>query len=122
MINSKKNIEILGTILFITLLIGYYISEDTLGGAREDYLFHEKFIILFAEDFKSTFENYGKGELFARNSPIFYIFISFFYKLGITLENIRYLNIISLLLMLLILIASKFGISSMSLIIITSSS
>ena len=62
------------TLLFISIIFSYFFSEDTLGGAKQDYLFHEKFIILFAEDFKNTFNNYGQDDLYARNSPIFYIF------------------------------------------------
>ena len=90
------------TLLFISIIFSYFFSEDTLGGAKQDYLFHEKFIILFAEDFKNTFNNYGHDDLFARNSPIFYIFLSFMYKAGIDLDSIRYLNFISILLLIYI--------------------
>ena len=86
----------LGIILFISIIFSYIFLEDTLGGAKHDYLFHEKFIILFAEDFKNTFDNYGQNDLFARNSPIFYIFISLIYKAGLDLDTIRYVNIISI--------------------------
>ena len=55
------------TLLCISIILAYFFSEDTLGGAKHDYLFHEKFIILFAEDFKNTFSNYGQDDLFARN-------------------------------------------------------
>ena len=99
---SKSNkLFFLGTLLFISIILAYIFSEDSLGGARNDYLFHEKFIILFAEDFKSTFINYGQGELYARNSPVFYIVLSFFYKSGISLDVIRYLNVISIPLLIL---------------------
>ena len=99
---SKSNkLFFLGTLLFISIILAYIFSEDSLGGARNDYLFHEKFIILFAEDFKSTFINYGQGELYARNSPVFYIVLSFFYKSGISLDVIRYLNVISIPLFIL---------------------
>ena len=90
------------TLLFISILFSYFFSEDTLGGARQDYLFHEKFIILFSEDFKNTFNNYGHDNLFARNSPIFYIVLSLIYKVGIDLDSLRYLNIISILLLVYI--------------------
>ena len=84
------------TLLCISIILAYFFSEDTLGGAKHDYLFHEKFIILFAEDFKNTFNNYGQDDLFARNSPIFYIFLSLIYKAGLDLDTIRYVNIISI--------------------------
>lgn len=94
--NNSRNILILGTILFLSIIFSYIILEDTLGGAKHDFNFHEKFVILFAENFKSTFRDYGKGELFARNSPVFYIILSFIYKIGIELDKVKYLNIISI--------------------------
>lgn len=97
--DKSRNIFILATILFLSILFSYIILEDTLGGSKQDFIFHEKFVILFAEDFKNTFNEYGKGELLARNSPVFYIFLSLIYKSGIDLDNIKYLNIISILLL-----------------------
>ncbi len=90
------------TLLCISIILAYFFSEDTLGGAKQDYLFHEKFIILFAEDFKNTFSNYGQDDLYARNSPIFYIFLSLIYKAGLDLDTIRYVNIISIPLLIYI--------------------
>ena len=94
--NNKNKIFILGIFFLISIIFSYFFSEDTLGGARIDYNFHEKFIVLFAEDFKNTFNNYGHDELYARNSPVFYIFLSLIYKAGIDLESIRYVNVISI--------------------------
>ena len=97
----NKNI-FLGAFFFLSIIFSYIFLEDTLGGAKHDYLFHEKFIILFAEDFKNTFNNYGQDDLFARNSPIFYIFLSLIYKAGLDLDTIRYVNIISIPLLIYI--------------------
>ena len=94
--NNTLKITFFGLFLFVTIIFSYIFSEDTLGGAKNDYLFHEKFIVLFASDFFETFKNYGQGDLYARNSPIFYIILSFLHKIGINLENIRYLNIVSI--------------------------
>ena len=94
--DKSKNIFILGVVLFLSIIFSYIILEDTIGGAQNDFNFHKKFIILFAEDFKNTFYNYGRGELLARNSPIFYIFLSFLYKIGIEIDKLKYLNIISI--------------------------
>ena len=74
--DKPKNIFVLGVLLFLSIIFSYIILEDTIGGAKNDFIFHKKFIILFAEDFKNTFNEYGKGELLARNSPVFYIFLS----------------------------------------------
>ena len=100
--NKINKIFFLGILLFISIIFSYVFLEDTLGGAKHDYIFHEKFIILFAEDFKNTFDNYGQDNLFARNSPIFYIFISLIYKAGLDLDTIRYVNIISVPLLIYI--------------------
>ncbi len=94
--DKPKNIFILGVLLFLSIVFSYIILEDTIGGAKNDFIFHKKFIILFAEDFKNTLSNYGKGELLARNSPVFYIFLSLIYKSGIGLDNLKFLNIISI--------------------------
>ena len=94
--DKSKNIFILGTILFLSIIFSYIILEDTLGSSKNDFDFHEKFVILFAEDFKNTFREYGKGELTARNSPVFYIVLSLIYKSGIEYDKIKYLNIISI--------------------------
>lgn len=93
--NKSNKKTYFGMFIFISILFSYIFLEDTLGGARHDYHFHEKFIILFAEDFKNTFNNYGQNELFARNSPTFYIILSLIYRFGLELDSIRYLNFIS---------------------------
>ena len=100
--NKSNKLFFLSILLFISIIFSYVFFEDTLGGARQDYLFHEKFIVLFADDFKNTFSNYGDADLFARNSPIFYILFSFLYKIGIDLESLRYLNIVSIPLLTLL--------------------
>ena len=94
--DKSKNIINLGAVLFLSIIFSYIILEDTICGAKNDFVFHKKFIILFAEDFRNTFNEYGKGDLLARNSPVFYIFLSLIYKSGIDLDNIKYLNIISI--------------------------
>ena len=77
-------------ILFLSIGLGYYLEEDSLGGAKQDYLFHEKFFYFFLNDFKQTVSNYGSGELYARNSPIFYIFFALLLKIGFTIESLKY--------------------------------
>ena len=94
--DKSKNIFILGTILFLSIIFSYIILEDTLGSSKNDFDFHEKFVILFAEDFKNTFREYGKGDLTARNSPVFYIVLSMIYKSGIGYDEVKYLNFISI--------------------------
>ena len=93
--NNTSKINVLGLVFFVSIIFSYIISEDTLGGAKHDFIFHERLIVSFANDFFYTFNNYGDGDLFTRNSPIFYIILSFLFKLGIELESIRYLNLVA---------------------------
>ena len=99
--DKSKNIFILA-ILFLSIIFSYIILEDTLGSSKNDFDFHEKFVILFAEDFKNAFREYGKGDLTARNSPVFYIVLSLIYKSGIGYDKIKYINIISIPLLIYI--------------------
>ena len=94
--SKDQKINFFGFFLFFTLIFAFFYSEDLLGGAQHDFNFHKKFIILFSEDFFNTLRNYGSDSLIAQNSPVFYIFISFLFKMGMDFESIRYLNIISI--------------------------
>ena len=93
----NKKILILPIILIISLIFSYYFGEDTLGGAKHDYLHQVKFILSFSENFFYTFQNFGIGELQARNSPIFSIGAAFLINLGLDLELFRYLNCLIIL-------------------------
>ena len=93
--------EIIFLFFYLTILLGYFFNEDTLGGARHDFLYHYKISESFNNDFFQTFKIFGDtttGSVFnTRNSPIFWIIIGFFDKV-FSLEIIRFLNsIISLL-------------------------
>ena len=92
---SKKNKNILYTVILLGLLslvFGAYIGEDSLGGAKHDYLFHEKFIISFSNNFTETFNLYGNNYE-VRNSPVFYIYSSIIIKNGVNIENLKYFNL-----------------------------
>ncbi len=95
----KKNkiLYLLPIILFGSIFISYYYGEDSLGRASGDSLYHERFIYLFAENFIDGIQKYGTEEFTARNSPVFYIISSLFFKIGLSIENLKYLNLISLL-------------------------
>ena len=92
--NNSTKISIFGGLLFLSIIFSYVVSEDTLGGAKQDYYTYENFIYLFADDFINTFKNYPSYE-FTRNSPFFYIIFSQLYKLGLDLNTLRHLNVIS---------------------------
>ncbi len=78
-------------IFYISILIGFYLNEDTLGGSESDYRFHLEFIDLFSDNIFNGLLVYGYEDYPVRNSPVFYIILSFINKL-ISLEQIRYLN------------------------------
>ena len=93
----NKKILILPIVLIISLIFSYYFGEDTLGNAKHDYLFQVSFILSFSENFFDTFQNFGIGELRARNSPVFSIGTAFLINLGLDLELLRYLNCLIIL-------------------------
>ena len=95
----KKVVNLLFVLTLISLIIGYFFSEDSLGGAKHDYIFHEKFIKLFAEDFYNTIRLYGSEDFSARNSPIFYIVLSFLLKFDLPLAMVKYINFFVLILL-----------------------
>lgn len=105
MINLKNHLD-KNTILFVILILcslffSFFFEEDSLGGAKHDYLFHEKYFSLFSENFFQTIKEYGtKNEV--RNSPFFYILFSYIYKYGGDLTIIKYLNLIIVFLIIVI--------------------
>tara|TARA_B100000315_G_C14575649_1_gene587753 strand:+ start:673 stop:1926 length:1254 start_codon:yes stop_codon:yes gene_type:complete len=99
-INSfKKNYIFF--VCYLTVLIGFYFNEDALGGAKTDYLFHIEFIELFYKDLIYGIKNYGYDAYIARNSPVFYIILSFLNKL-LSLDLIRLFNTVASLILAII--------------------
>lgn len=83
-------------IFYISILLSFYFNEDALGGSENDYKFHLQFIELFGDNLLNGLLVYGYEGYPARNSPTFYIILSFINKF-INLEQIRFLNTISAL-------------------------
>ena len=105
---SKNNKNILYVVIIlglVSLVLSAYLGEDSLGGARHDYLFHEKFIIAFSENFKQTINQYGNN-FEVRNSPIFYIYSSLFVKNGVKIEYLKYFNLIIIIPLIIFFIKS----------------
>ena len=90
---KNKFFFIIPTLFLLSLFFSIFYGEDTLGGAKHDYFYHEKYFTLFAENFYKTFSEYGNN-FEVRNSPVFFIFFSFFVKFGIDIENLKYLNLL----------------------------
>ena len=78
---------------YLTILVGFYFDEDNLGGAMHDATIHFEISKNFTENFSQTFKNFGTHEsgLSTRNSPIFWIFLSFLSKY-LSYDVIRILN------------------------------
>ena len=96
MINKNKESLII-IFLYFSFFVSLYFGEDSLGGAKHDFEFHEKFIFSFAENFKFSLINYGYDDLYARNFPTFYILLSLLYKIGLSIEQIRFINIFTII-------------------------
>ena len=71
--SKDQKLNFFGFFLFFFRIFAFFSSEDLLGGAQHDFIFHKKFIILFSEDFFNTLRNYGSDSLIAQNS-LFFIF------------------------------------------------
>ena len=82
--------------VLLSFLIGFFLGEDSLGGGKNDYLYHEKYFLNFYENFFYTFQNYGMDQVNSnvRNSPLFYMVFSFFLKIGFDLSYLKYLNLL----------------------------
>ena len=92
-LKKNKNILTLSVLIgFLTLIFGSYIGEDALGGAKNDYLFHERYIIAFYQNFYEALNEFGENYE-VRNSPVFFIIASLPLKLGIDIEYLKYLNL-----------------------------
>ena len=89
---SNYNYLFIFFLFYLTVIFGYYLNEDNLGGAMHDAVHHFKISEKFNKDFYNTFSNFGNHTegLGTRNSPIFWIFLSILNKLFSYYENIYY--------------------------------
>ena len=88
-------------ICYLSIIVGFYLDENSVGGAKHDYVWHIIFIEGFKNNFILTIKNFGSDvNLGTRNSPIFYIIFGLLNKI-IQLEYLRILNtLISLLIVI----------------------
>jgi hypothetical protein len=91
---TKKHTFLILTILYLSLLTGFYFNEDLLGGAYDDYRGLYYVSENFKNNFVNTFLNYD--ELGHRQSPIFYILRSFFGDIEI-IQRLIFLHIFLLI-------------------------
>jgi hypothetical protein len=87
-------IYLLPLISIISVFIGWNFKEDSLGGAAGDYSYHLKYFYKFSDNFYETLKNFGSNQLTenVRNSPVFYIILSFFLKIGFSINALKFIN------------------------------
>ena len=98
-LSNNKFINLVFLIFYSTIIIGFLYNEDSLGGAKGDYLYHLAISNNFSSNFFNTWDGFGYGEtgLQTRNSPVFWIIISLLNKF-LSHDLIRILNTSSSLL------------------------
>ena len=81
------------SLFYLTILLGFYFNEDSLGGAKADFLYHYNISQKFSENFFLTYNAYGSNAdgMNARNSPVFWILISYLNNF-ISSEFLRLIN------------------------------
>ena len=85
-------------ILYSSLIIGFFLNENTLGGSFSDYQNQKIISRKFSEDFLNTFLNYDKEP--HRHSPVLIIVLSVFEKFNISDVIIRLISLHFLLLII----------------------
>jgi hypothetical protein len=86
-------------ILYFSLIIGFFLNENTLGGSLSDYQNQKIIAKKFSQNFINTFLNYDKEP--HRHSPLLIIILSIFEKFNISDIIIRLINLHFLLLIIL---------------------
>lgn len=85
-------------ILYFSLVIGFFLDENALGGSINDYQIQKEISKKFSENFINTFLNYDKEP--HRHSPLLTIILSIFEKFNISDVIIRFINLHFLLLII----------------------
>ena len=91
---SKRN-NYLILLVYLSIILGFIINEDTLGGAFADYNSLDHVAYKFYDNFIKTLLNYD--DLNHRQSPIFYIFKSFFLDFNENFQRLIFLHIFLLI-------------------------
>jgi len=84
--------------LYLSLILGFFLNENTLGGSLSDYQTAKIISNKFSEDFINTFLNYHQEP--HRHSPLLVIILSIFEKYNVNDLIIRIINLHFLLLII----------------------
>ena len=92
-LNFFKSKKILYIFFYITLLIGFFLSENSNQGSKYDFIIVNKVIQAFSEDLSGTLNNYYEFEI--SHFPFYYIFVSQILKFtdSISITNFILLHI-----------------------------
>jgi hypothetical protein len=98
--NFFSNKKYLGYFLFLygSLIVGFFLNENTLGGSIADYQNQKIISQKFAENFFDLLFNFNKEP--TRHSPVLIIILSFFEKFRINDNIIRIINLHFLMLII----------------------
>jgi hypothetical protein len=95
-LNFFKSKKFLYIFFYITLLIGFFLSENTNQGSEYDFIIVNKVIKSFSEDLSGTFNNYNEFEI--SHFPFYYIFVSQIFRftdsIAITKFIILHINLL----------------------------
>lgn len=87
--SNIKNQILFFIFLYLSLLISFYLGEDSTGGAFLDYNNQREVINQFIDNFSYALLNYDNLEYTTRHSPVLLMMISLLVKLNFTDEFIR---------------------------------
>ena len=87
----KKNIYIFLFLLYLTLLIGFILNEDSIGGAASDYSALSHVAKKFEENFLFTLFNYN--DLGHRHSPVFFALKSLLLNFSENIQKLIFIHI-----------------------------
>jgi len=95
-----SNKKYLGYFLFLygSLIVGFLLNENTLGGSIVDYQNQKKISQKFSENFFDLLFNFNKEP--TRHSPVLIIILSFFEKFRVNDNIIRIINLHFLMLII----------------------
>lgn len=107
-LNNNYFVIILFFILYISLLTGFYLNENLNFGSYNDWVgTNYPAIKGFAFDFKNSILNYD--DFGHRHSPVYLIFLSLFYKAGLSPDLVRLIHLhFTLLLIYYFFVCMKF--------------
>ena len=91
-IDSKK-VLIIYSLLYLSLLVGFYFNEDFGLGYIVDYSFDKYMADFFDKNFSETFLNFDELERKNAHSPIFIIFFLILQKISFSETFARFINL-----------------------------